>query len=222
MSMINDSDAQALREHLDTHLDGNVSIDLFTKRESLLHGPGNECHTCKETRQLLEEVAALSDKIQLTVHDIEAEKELAESLGIDRTPTTVIGGAEGRARYLGIPAGYEFMSLIEDIVDVSKGSTDLRPKTREALNSLSKDIHIRVFVTPTCPYCPMAARTAHKLAIESERVTADVIEATEFPDLAQAYGVSGVPKVVLGENIEFVGAKPEAQFVKELLRAEAA
>ncbi len=51
------------------------------------------------------------------------------------------------------------------------------------------------------------------MAVESEYVTADVIEATEFPDLARRYGVSGVPKIVINDSVEFVGALPEAQFL---------
>ena len=51
------------------------------------------------------------------------------------------------------------------------------------------------------------------MAVESEHVTADVIEATEFPDLAHRYGVRGVPKIVINDSVEFVGALPESQFL---------
>ena len=91
----------------------------------------------------------------------------------------------------------------------------------EALHGLAKDVHIRVFVTPGCPFCPAAARLAHKMAVESERVTADVVEASEFPDLVRLYDVHGVPKVVVNESVEFVGAQPEARFLDLVLRAAA-
>ena len=51
------------------------------------------------------------------------------------------------------------------------------------------------------------------MAVESKYVTADVIEATEFPDLARRYGVRGVPKIVINDTVEFVGAVPESQFL---------
>ena len=54
---------------------------------------------------------------------------------------------------------------------------------------------------------------AHQMAVESEHVTADVIEATEFPDLARRYRVRGVPKIVVNDSIEFVGALPEPDYV---------
>lgn len=60
------------------------------------------------------------------------------------------------------------------------------------------------------------------MAIESARVTADVIEASEFPRLSEAYAVSAVPKTVVNDRIEILGARPEARFVDEILRAVAA
>lgn len=57
------------------------------------------------------------------------------------------------------------------------------------------------------------------MAVESERVTADVIEAQEFPDLAYRYGVRGVPKIVINDAVEFVGALPESQFLAHVLAA---
>lgn len=57
------------------------------------------------------------------------------------------------------------------------------------------------------------------MAVESEHVTADVIEAMEFPDLSQRYGVRGVPKIVINETTEFVGALPEAQYLAHVREA---
>jgi len=122
-------------------------------------------------------------------------------------------------RYFGIPAGYELSTLVEDLIDVSKGTTNLSDRTREALATVDQDLHIQVFVTPTCPYCPRAARLAHKLAIENEHVTADVVEVSEFIDMAQLYRVQGVPKTVVNDRIEIVGAVPEPRFLQEVLKA---
>ena len=127
--------------------------------------------------------------------------------------------ARARYRFFGIPAGYEFSTLVEDILDLSKGTTALSEKTRTALEEVDQDLHIQVFVTPTCPYCPAAARLAHKLAMENEHITADVIEISEFVDLAQRYHVQGVPKTVINDRVEFAGALPEPRFVQQVLQA---
>jgi len=78
-------------------------------------------------------------------------------------------------------------------------------------------VHIQVFVTLTCPHCPAAAAVAHKLAIESDMIKADIIEAGEFPALAQKYNVIGVPKIVINEKVEFVGAFNEDLFAEHVV-----
>jgi glutaredoxin len=78
-------------------------------------------------------------------------------------------------------------------------------------------VHIQVFVTLTCPHCPVAASIAHKLAVESDMISADVIDAGEFPTLAQKYSVIGVPKIVINEKVEFVGAFNEDLFAEHVV-----
>jgi glutaredoxin-like protein len=212
-----------LRDHFAEEMTGPVTIELSTQRESKIILPIQECATGKGTRELLAEVACLSDLIRLEVHDFVAEGELARSAAIDRIPAFVLKGArKGRVRYFGIPSGYEFTSLIQDPVDVSRGATDLAPATKDALAGLTTAVHLKVYVTPTCPYCPGISHLAHQFAVESARITADVIEASEFPDLVQRYEISGVPKTVVNEKIDIVGAQPEARCLEEVLRTQQA
>jgi len=180
-----------------------------------------ECTYCRETRQILEEVAELSDKIQLEVLNHMENKEKADAYGIEnQIPAIIIEGEKDYGiRYYGIPSGYEFSTLLEDIIMVSKRDSGLKPATKSALATLVKPVHIKVFVTPTCPYCPSAAITAHKMAFESDMIKAEVFESIEFPFLAQKYGVYGVPKVVINEKVSFEGALPEEMFLDYVLKA---
>ncbi len=123
-------------------------------------------------------------------------------------------------RFFGIPAGYALSTLVEDLLDLSTGTTNLSEQTRTALLDVKQDLHVQVFVTPTCPYCPSVARLAHQLAIENEHITADVIDISEFTDLAQRYRVQGVPKTVINDRVEFAGALPESRFVQQVLQAQ--
>jgi alkyl hydroperoxide reductase subunit AhpF len=78
------------------------------------------------------------------------DKQEADSLGVSRIPAFVLQGCtKGSVCYFGIPAGYEFSTMIEDIIDVSKGTTNLSDKTREAMATVDQNQHIQVFVTPT-------------------------------------------------------------------------
>jgi glutaredoxin-like protein len=215
------TDNQTEVKQLFEGLTGDVRLLFFTLRESPLFIPGRGCETCKDTRLLLEEVAALTDKIKIEVHDFEAESDLARELGIDRIPAFVItgDGVKGTVRYFGMPSGYEFSVLLGSLLDVSNGKSGLSEASLETVQSLTKDLHIQVFVTPTCSYCPQVARLAHKLAVESAHVTADVIEVTEFPNLAQRYAIRGVPKTVINESVEFIGNVPESEFIEHVRRA---
>ena len=109
-----------------------------------------ECEYCKETRELIEEVASLSDKLSVEVYDFEKDKAAADGLGIDKIPAVAIVGVKDYGiRLYGIPAGYEFGSLIEDIKLVSQGESGLSPETRATVARLTKPVKIQVFITPT-------------------------------------------------------------------------
>lgn len=124
-------------------------MTLFTNGSSLLEVPGRDCPSCKQTEQLLEEVADLSDSLTVETRNFWTEQELVEQHGISRIPAIVLHGQErGAVRFFGIPAGYEFSVLIEDLVAVSAGQTALSEQTKAALASLKEDVHIQVFSTP--------------------------------------------------------------------------
>jgi glutaredoxin-like protein len=223
MRFIPETEAEALRAHFDKQLVGPVTLDLFIEPKSAIVVPGrSECERCEETRTLLEDVASLSDHISLKVHDVRTESELAREMGVTRVPTVVLrGAARGVVRYLGIPAGLEFGTLLDDLAAVSAGTTTLGNDSRTKLATLGKRVHVQVFVTPTCPYCPNVASLAHQAAVESANVIADVVEISEFPDLAAQYDVHGVPKVVINDSVELMGAQLEAAFVDAMLKAAA-
>jgi glutaredoxin-like protein len=226
MSLLQTEIQEATRNKFEAELTRKVQIILFSQEPSRLVLPdrllGQDCLYCRETKQLLEEVSALSDKITLTVYDFKADQERATAYRVEKIPAIVIlpeGGQDAGIRFFGIPSGYEYTSLLETLVDVSRGGTGLSPATKTALAGLAKDVQIQVFVTPTCPYCTAAVRLAHQFALESPRIRGEMIEATEFPHLAQKYNVFGVPKTVMNEAVELEGAVPESTFLESVLKA---
>ncbi len=109
-----------------------------------------ECQYCKETRELVEEVAALSGKLSVEVYDLVKDQAIAESLGVDKVPAVaVIGKKDYGIRMFGIPSGYEFGSLIESIKLVSEGESGLSAETKKQVAKLTKPVKIQVFITPT-------------------------------------------------------------------------
>ncbi len=209
MSIIQERDRQEILKYFE-ELVHPVRIINFTQ--------SFECQYCRETRQLLEEIAELSDKIQVDVYDFMKDKAEANKYNIEKIPATIIlGERDYGIRLYGIPSGYEFTSILQDILMVSKRNSGLSAGSKEKLAAIKEPVHLQVFVTPTCPYCPQAVITAHQIAFESDSVTAAMVEATEFPQLAQRYHVMGVPKTVINDTSSFDGSVPEEHFIDHVL-----
>lgn len=109
-----------------------------------------ECQFCRETRQLLKDVSELSDKVSLGVYNFQLDKEKVSQYGVDKIPATVIEGDKDYGiKYYGLIAGYEFATLLQDIVDVSKRESGFSQKTKDQLKKVNQKIHLQVFTTPT-------------------------------------------------------------------------
>jgi alkyl hydroperoxide reductase subunit AhpF len=121
----------------------------------LFFGMESGCEYCADTRQLLEEVVVLSDKLSICCYDLEQDAEIARRYRVDKIPAIVITGRDGEQiidygmRFYGIPAGHAFSALIQALVLVSEGDSGLQQETREFLRELTQPVHLQVFSTPT-------------------------------------------------------------------------
>lgn len=149
MHLLREQDAIAVRERL-AELAGPVRLIFFTEGSSGLIIPGRECRYCREAQQLLEDVASCSDQATLEIHDRFSDPEAFAAHGIDRVPALVVAGAtDYGVRYYGLPAGYELATVLDVMVDGSRGTGGLAAETAAALAALPGDVHLQVFVTPT-------------------------------------------------------------------------
>ncbi|HMU93700.1 MAG TPA: hypothetical protein PKE35_14850 [Anaerolineales bacterium] len=121
----------------------------------LFFGSKDNCEYCGETGQLVKEISEIDDRVHLSTHDLHEDAELAAQFRVDKAPVIVIAGRDGDTvvdlgiQFSGIPSGYEFSTLINDILFASKRDSGLGAATREFLKSLTKPLHLQVFVTPT-------------------------------------------------------------------------
>jgi glutaredoxin-like protein len=214
MAHISKEDQEYLKKEF-SKMTNPVKLVFFTQQF--------ECEYCELTHELLNELSGNSDKIKVEIYEFVKDQEKVKQYDIKRIPAIVVEGSKDYGiRFYGVPAGYEFSTLVEDIIDVSNGTTNLSQETKEELKKLTMPVHIQAFVTPTCPYCPRAVRMAHMMAMESDLVKGDMVEATEFPQLSNKYFVSAVPKVVINEKVEFEGALPEKNYLEKVMEAEGA
>ena len=224
MPLLQEKDRIVVREKFEKELKDEVTILLFKKTAAGIWTPNEDedfvCRYCKETEELYNEVSELSDLLKLEAYAVEDDKEIFDEYKVERIPTVIIKGHnKGLIRFVGIPAGYEFATLLEDLIDASRGKVDLKERNRRKVEAVKEPLHIQVFVTPTCPYCPRAVRVAHKMAFINENIMADMVEASEFPNLSEKYGVYAVPKMIINDKVEFEGALPEDQFISNVLKA---
>ena len=219
--LIKDHDKNQLIRMFSEKLIHPAELLLFTQGEATPDVPFVQtCDWCRNTEALLHELVPLSDKLAVRTIDFAADTDEVAVYGVDKIPAIVpLGQRDYGVRFFGMPVGYEFTSLIEGIVDVSRGSSELAEKTLVRLADIPEKVNIQVFITPTCPYCLGAVRLAHRMAVASDKISAAMVEIQEFPHLAQRYGVLGVPKVVINETESFEGAAPESLFLLYVLKA---
>jgi len=214
MALLSEQDRQTVRGHLAV-IEEPVRLLFFTQT---FGAP----ETVTIAKQVLDEIVCLNDHLTLEEVNFVLEQDRARQYGVEQIPTIVLlkGDQDTRIRFLGAPAGYEFMSLIEAVILAGTNDSGLTPDSRALVaEHVTEPLNIQVFVTPTCPHCPRAVTLAHRLAVESPLITASCVEATEFMDLSRKFRVTGVPKTIVNGSIEILGALPEDQFVRTVVGA---
>lgn len=206
-----------------------VEMVVFTT--SGIEFPGQEMGLQEETLGLLKEIAALSGHLSLEQRSIHADTE-AQNLGLSYAPTLLIrekGSDRSNIRFLGLPAGYEFGTLIETLLMLGTSESKLGKKSRAEVQKITTPVRMQSFVTPTCPYCPQAVLAAYKMAYHNPNVIAEGVEASEFPLLSSRYNISGVPDTIISGATQsgatqqrVLGGQPDWAFVEAALKASEA
>jgi glutaredoxin-like protein len=156
--------------------------------------------------------------------DLDVNKDRAEAYNVQMVPSIVLLNDQKEylgIKFNGIPAGHEINSFIPAILEVSGAGEVLPQQFMSQIKAIEKPVNIKVFVTLSCPHCAGAVQKAHKLALESEFIDAEMIEAQTFEELSVKFGVSSVPKVVINDQYEFVGNQPLEVFLEEIARTQA-
>ncbi len=195
-------------------LDRKVIIKLFMEEN---------CEMCDEARKLYSEITELSEKLSLEIIKPEDRAEAEKYRLLENRPATVILDENGKdfgIRFYGIVAGYEFSSFLETLILVSTGKHQLKENTVEFIKSLPKNVDFKIFVTPSCPYCPAAVYIGHSFAYLSDnKIISNMIEVSEFPEMGSKYNVMGVPRTVINDSEFQEGAAPEEMIIEKIKKA---
>lgn len=169
-------------------------------------------------RKLLTELSTLTDKIRPVI--VEPDSETAKKYHITRTPTLLIEPEQYAIRFTGAPAGEEARTFLLGVLMASAGITMLSDASKKRLSELKENRNIKVFVSPTCPYCPEQALHAVCAAIEKkDLISTEIIEIHENKDLATEYNAFSVPQLFINDQLVGTGLQPEEVFIEEVLTA---
>jgi len=214
MSILNEQLEGQLREVF-SDMKRDVTLAVFTKQD--------DCDSCADTLAFMQEIEALSDKIHLESLDFEGNKDRAEAYNVQMVPSIVLLNDQKEylgIKFNGIPAGHEINSFIPAILEVSGTGEVLPEQFMAQINAIEKPVNIKVFVTLSCPHCAGAVQKAHKLALESKMIDAEMVEAQTFDALSEKFNVSSVPKIVINDQYEFVGNQPLEVFLEEIAKTQ--
>lgn len=214
MDMGLDPRQRAYAAHALAALPRKVRLVLFTK--------AGFCPSCEAAEAAAEELASLTTALHVDVIPENAEDAnfRLQAFGIDRLPALALttGGEEpdNGIRFYGLPADCLWEAFVDTIRRVAEGGAELGPHTAAYLAQLRSPLRLQVFVTPACAYCPPMVALAAAMALASQRVRSEIIDALAFPDLARRYGVQGVPLTVINDQIYLEGSVPEDVLLAEL------
>lgn len=191
-------------------LPNEIPLLLFSQK-------GKEDVFVDACRQVIRAFRALTDKI--TLKEYHLDHELASKYGVESSPTLLIDPGHYNIRWIGAPMGEEGRSFLEAMLLIGVGKSDLSDQSRKVVEQIEEPRHIKVFVSPTCPYCPQQVVNGLKAAIERpDLISLEIIDIQCRPDLAEQYGAHSVPQAFANEVLIGMGAQQEEVFLSSLLK----
>ena len=162
----------------------------------------SECATCSEAVHLAKELMRITgDKLVFNI--VEQNDDIKEKLAVRYVPAFIYDTRKRNIRYYGLPSGQEFAPFIYIHQYIATGQVNLSREARETVESIENPVHIKIFVTPECPYCPLVVDAANQMALVNDDLLVETIEAIELPLEADMYHVMYVPFIVINDPREW-------------------
>jgi thioredoxin reductase (NADPH) len=189
-----------------------VPLVLFTM-------PGTNEEFCEVSRGFIRSIRKFTSRVDLREFDLKHKK--AKKYDVKHSPTIVFDPDHYNIRWLGAPAGEEGKTMVEALMMLGYRQTDLGDESRKILDRIQSPRQLKIFVSPSCPYCPQQAVNALKAAIERpEFVSLEIIDIQANPDLADRYDAQSVPQTFANGTLIAMGAQPEELFMASLEKME--
>ncbi len=193
-------------------LPNEIPLYLFVER-------GGEDVYVDACRKVVRAFRELTDKITIKEHYL--DHEMAQKWNVESSPTLLIDPDHYNIKWIGAPIGEEGRSFLEAMLLVGMGKSDLSDQSLSVIARLDSQRAVKVFVSPTCPYCPQQTVNGLKAAIERpDLVSLEIIDIQCRPDLAEKYDAQSVPQAYANDILIGQGAQQEEVFISSLLKME--
>lgn len=184
-------------------------------QDYLIISDKGDCETCEEAVRLADEITAVSGgKLRFRV--VNKDSDEAMKLRPRYVPAFIYDLPVHNVRYYGLPAGQEFPPFIYVHEYIAKNKLRLPESVISEVKGINKSLHVKVFVTPECPVCPMVVDTLNQIGIVNPKILVEVIEAVELPWEADKYNVMYVPAIIVDDIVRHDGYAPPDQIVAML------
>ncbi|MEJ2642363.1 MAG: FAD-dependent oxidoreductase [Desulfosarcinaceae bacterium] len=172
-------------------LPNDIDLYLFT-------APGIDDVFAQSIRQVVRAFREVTDKIRF--REFNLEHEMARTYGVTEGPTLLVSPERYNITWMGAPMGEEGRTFLELLIFAGLGRSNLSEQSQKMMARLDAPRDIKVFVSPTCPYCPQEAVNGIKAAIERpDLVSLELIDIQCRPDLADRYNAHSVPQAYANE-----------------------
>ncbi len=190
----------------------DIELLLFTQK-------GKEDAFAEGTRQIVRAFRELTPRIRLREYGL--DHEMAAKYQIEYSPTLLIAPDRYGIRWLGAPLGEEARTFLETILMVGSGMSGLSDQSGKVIEKIDSPRQIKVFVSPSCPYCPQQAVNAVRAVIGNpKRISLEIIDIQSQPEIAHQYSAHSVPQAFANEVLIGMGAQSEEVFALSLSRLE--
>ncbi len=199
-------------EKIFSDLESDIKLILFTRESN--------CPSCSKTRDIVMELTDITRKVDVEIFNFNINKEKVAEYKVTGVPAIVpLGERDYGIRYYGPPTNMEFRYFLQNLVDVSRGTTEISDAHRRRLSAIQTPLHVQLFIHGECVFGVDVMRHLGRIAVESDAISVDFIDPLEFPELTKKYHIRGVPFAVINETMHFYAAMSEDEILEQLEKA---
>lgn len=173
-----------------------------------------------EMYSIAKEISSVSDKLRLSSYNLGENLELENKIKLNKVPTIAILDKDGNysgIKYATIPGGHELNSFILAMYNVAGPGQKISEDTLSKIQSIKKNIDIKIGISLSCTKCPDTVQAAQRVAIENDNIQVEIIDVFSFKDFKDKHQIMSVPAMVVNDEKVYFGSKSIEEVLESIL-----